>query len=72
MVSPSLFPLLGVEPIKGRTFAREEQGEGHDDVIVISERLWKRRFNSDPMLVGKNAAPERSQLHRDRDHAGEI
>jgi putative ABC transport system permease protein len=53
-VSPSLFPLLGVEPIKGRTFAREEQGQGHDDLIVISERLWKRRFNSDPALVGKS------------------
>jgi predicted permease len=53
VVSPALFTLLGVEPIKGRTFAREEQGEGHDDVIVISERLWKRHFNSDPTLVGK-------------------
>jgi putative ABC transport system permease protein len=53
LVTPSLFPLLGVEPIKGRTFAQEEQGIGHDDVIVISERLWKRRFNSDPTLVGR-------------------
>ena len=53
LVTPSLFPLLGVEPIKGRTFAREEQGEGHDDTVVISERLWQRRFNSDPMLIGK-------------------
>jgi len=53
-VSPSLFSLLGVEPIKGRTFAREEQGLGHDDIILISERLWKRRFNSDPALVGKS------------------
>src|ERR1700730_2100672 len=50
-VTPSLFPLLGVEPIKGRVFAREEQGEGHDDMIVISERLWQRRFNSDPSLI---------------------
>ena len=54
VVAPSLFPLLGVEPIKGRTFAREELGQGHDDVIVISERLWKRRFNSDPTLVSKS------------------
>ena len=53
VVSPALFPLLGVEPIAGRTFSEEEQGEGHDDLIVISERLWKRRFNSDPALVGK-------------------
>ena len=53
VVSSSLFSLLGVEPIAGRTFAREEQGEGHDDMVVISERLWKRLFNSDPQLVGK-------------------
>ncbi len=53
VVSPSLFSLLGVEPIIGRTFAREEQGEGHDDLVVISERLWKRRFNSDPGLIGR-------------------
>jgi putative ABC transport system permease protein len=54
LVTPTLFPLLGVEPIKGRTFAREEQGQGHDDMVVISERLWKRRFNSDPSLIGKS------------------
>jgi predicted permease len=53
LVAPSLFPLLGVEPIKGRTFAQEEQGQGHDDVIVISQRLWQRRFNSDASLIGK-------------------
>ena len=53
VVSPSLFQLLGVEPIKGRTFAREEQGEGRDDTVVISERLWQRRFNADPTMVGR-------------------
>jgi putative ABC transport system permease protein len=53
VVSPAVFPLLGAEPLSGRTFAGEEQGEGHDDVIVISERLWTRRFNSDPFLIGK-------------------
>jgi putative ABC transport system permease protein len=53
VVSPGLFPLLGIEPIVGRTFAREEQGEGHDGVVVISELLWKRRFNSDLYLIGK-------------------
>lgn len=53
VVSPRLFPLLGVQPIRGRTFAQEEQGEGRDTVVLISERLWKRRFNADPTLVGK-------------------
>lgn len=51
-VTPSLFPLLGVHPIKGRVFNESEFGEGNDGVVVISERLWRRRFNSDPQLVG--------------------
>src|SRR4051794_38903138 len=54
VVSSQLFPLLGVDAIQGRTFAQTEQGEGHDDVVVISERLFRRRFNSDPSLVGRN------------------
>jgi len=53
VVTPSLFPVLGVEPIRGRTFSQNEFGEGNDNVVVISERLWKRRFNADPGFVGK-------------------
>src|ERR1700750_1143686 len=52
VVTPSLFPLLGVAPIKGRVFNDNEFGEGNDTVVIISERLWRRRFNSDPKLVG--------------------
>lgn len=52
-VTPSLFPLLGIEPTRGRVFADNESTEGHDDVAIISERLWERRFNSDPTFVGK-------------------
>jgi putative ABC transport system permease protein len=51
-VTPSLFPLLGVQPVKGRVFNDSEFGEGNDGVVMISERLWRRRFNSDPQLVG--------------------
>ncbi len=54
VVSPSVFSVLGVQPSKGRVFSPNEFGEGNDNVIVISERLWKRRFNSDPEFVGKN------------------
>jgi len=52
VVTPSLFPLLGVSPINGRVFNDSEFGEGNDGVVVISERLWRRRFNSNPQLVG--------------------
>lgn len=47
-----LFAVLGVPPLKGRTFTAEECKTGRDDVLVISERLWKRRFNSDPQVLG--------------------
>ncbi len=52
VVSPSIFPLLGADPVKGRVFTRAEGAEGRDDVVVISARLWQRRFNSDPTIVG--------------------
>jgi putative ABC transport system permease protein len=52
VVSADLFPLLGVEPIRGRTFLPEECAQGRDDVIVISERLWRRKFDRDPRVLG--------------------
>jgi putative ABC transport system permease protein len=53
VIAPSLFPLLGIEPIRGRVFTPNEFGEGNDNAVVISERLWQRRFNRDPELIGK-------------------
>jgi putative ABC transport system permease protein len=52
VVSPNLFAVLGVKPTRGRAFFPDEGVSGHDDVIVMSERLWRRRFNEDPSVVG--------------------
>jgi len=51
-VTAGVFPLLGVLPIKGRFFQPEEATLGRDDVVLISARLWQRRFNSDPQIIG--------------------
>lgn len=51
-VSADLFPLLGIQPIRGRTFRPEECAVGRDDVVVISERLWRRKFDRDPRILG--------------------
>lgn len=49
----SYFPTLGVRVLRGRTFLPEEdRTAGSQPVIVISERLWRRRFGSDPAAVG--------------------
>ena len=51
-VTAGVLPLLGVSPIKGRLFQPEECTPGRDDVVIISARLWERRFNSDPQIIG--------------------
>jgi putative ABC transport system permease protein len=51
-VTAGVLPLLGVSPIKGRFFEPEECTLGRDDVVIISARLWQRRFNSDPQIIG--------------------
>jgi len=51
-ITAGVLPLLGVSPIKGRFFQPEECALGRDDVVIISARLWQRRFNSDPQIIG--------------------
>src|SRR5437016_1790367 len=52
-VTAGVLPLLGVAPVKGRFFEPEECKLGRDDVVILSARLWQRRFNSDPQIIGK-------------------
>jgi predicted permease len=53
-VTHNLFMLFGVEPILGRTFLPEEEREGKDRVVILSETLWRSRFNADRSLIGKS------------------
>lgn len=54
IVSANYFDALGVHPILGRGFQPEEDsGRNAHPVTVISYRVWKDRFNSDPAIVGK-------------------
>ncbi|HEY9285584.1 MAG TPA: ABC transporter permease, partial [Pyrinomonadaceae bacterium] len=52
-VSPALFPMLGVEPILGRTFTADEERPGSDSVVVLSHGLWQRRFAGDPGVLNR-------------------
>ena len=54
IVSPEFFSLLGIQPLQGRVFLPGEDERGKDLVVVISERLWQRKFNSDPAIVGRS------------------
>jgi putative ABC transport system permease protein len=52
-VTPSLFPLLGLHTVVGRSFRDDEDRPGGAKVVMISEGLWKRRFGGDPTIVGR-------------------
>jgi putative ABC transport system permease protein len=51
-VSASLFPMLGIQARLGRTFREDEDQPGRDQVVVLSDSLWTRRFHRDPAIVG--------------------
>jgi predicted permease len=52
-VTQNLLPMLGVAPTLGRLFARGEGRKGSTHEVVLSNRLWQRRFNGDPGVIGK-------------------
>jgi predicted permease len=52
MISAGLFPLLGVTPVLGRNFIAEEDRAGAAPAVLISEKLWKRKFNASPSIAG--------------------
>ncbi len=52
-VSHSWFAVLGIQPLHGRVFTREEDTPGREGVVVLSHRLWTRRYAADPAVVGR-------------------
>jgi len=52
-VSEDFFPILGVQPVLGRTIGRADVAPGHEHVVVLSESLWKSRFGADARIVGR-------------------
>lgn len=53
-VSYDMFSALGVGPARGRTFLPEEDQPNGPNVAILSDELWRNRFNSDPDIVGKS------------------
>ncbi|HEV3409193.1 MAG TPA: ABC transporter permease, partial [Chthoniobacterales bacterium] len=50
-VTANYFDTLGVRPIRGRLFLPEEEMKA--DVALISANCWRKRFNSDPNIIGR-------------------
>ena len=51
-VSPSVFDVVGVQPVLGRAFREDEATPGNDFVVILSYGFWTRRFAADPEVLG--------------------
>ncbi len=52
-VSPEYFTLVRAQPLVGRLLAPPDHAPGAPRVVVLSDRLWKRRFGGDPGIAGR-------------------
>jgi len=53
VASPGLLDVLAVAPGLGRDFRAEEEIDGRHHVVLLSDGFWRRRFGSDPSIVGR-------------------
>ncbi len=53
-VDTDLFSVLGVRPVLGRPIAAGEVGPNPSHVVIVSDAIWRRRFNRDQRALGKS------------------
>ncbi len=50
-VTANFFPMIGVQPLLGRTFLPEEEEPGRNQEIILSYGLWEQRYAADPNIL---------------------
>ncbi|MHC4611005.1 MAG: ABC transporter permease, partial [Planctomycetota bacterium] len=53
-VTASLFPMLGVQPVVGRSFTEDEIEAENAQAVILSYGFWQERFAGDPAAVGQS------------------
>ena len=54
-VTPSIFPMLGVQPLLGRVFLPEEQETGKEREVLLSFGLWQSHFAGDRASLARSS-----------------
>jgi predicted permease len=52
-VSAETFPLLGVNPVLGRSFTRDDDRVGAAPVVILGDAIFARRYGSDRRIIGQ-------------------
>ena len=55
-VSPGFLDVLALPPVVGRNFRGEEEIDGRDQVVLLTDAFWRRRFGAAPDVVGRKVA----------------
>jgi predicted permease len=58
-VTPDYFQITGIAPLLGRAFLPSESQAGNNHVVILSNSLWRERYDSDPNIIGKHLEIER-------------
>jgi putative ABC transport system permease protein len=53
VVSVNFFDVLGVKPLLGRTFVRDQDRPGSPSILILSYKYWQGHFRGDPAIVGR-------------------
>ena len=53
LVTWTMFPILGVNPVMGRHLRAEDDRPGAEPVVILSHEVWQRRYQSDPQIIGR-------------------
>ncbi len=53
VVTTDFLHVLRVNPVLGRAFVPEEGVPGRDNVVLLSDQLWRERFSADPAVLGR-------------------
>src|SRR5205085_6358255 len=51
-IDANFFSVLGAQPALGRTFTAEEDRDGGPRAVILTDRLWRRRFHAEPAVLG--------------------
>jgi predicted permease len=52
-VTRSILTALGVQPVLGRWFSRDDDRPGTPETVILSHGYWQRRFGGDPGVIGR-------------------
>lgn len=61
-VTPNFLSLIGREPILGRDFEPTEIGKGRDDVVILTDGFWERRFARGRAVLGSTLTLDGEQV----------